>query len=823
MAWKLTIGGAITSNSVANPTVVTTPLAHGLTSGDTVIITGVTGSTPSINSSYTATVTGTNTFTVPVNVTVGGTGGAYAVDRVATQQIDAYRGCSISMPLNERATMRFSLINGVLPPKRADVVAYAQDGTTRLFAGVIVQRRMVSYEGRSLAAFVDCDCGDYSTYADWCFQTKSYPAGDTLENILDDLVADKLGAYGVTVHPSQVTGPTLVAFEWVDKRVSDCLRELSDRTGYVYRIDADKQLRMFVPGTDAAPFTVTAGTPNVENIEWTDSGEVPANTVTVRCGPDGVDEVTQTWIQAGGATSWVTDIPAAGPTAGYVTVNGIARTVGEGASYEWDADTSTLSLGTDSVPTNGWTIVLTYLARFPFTVTATTGGSPVVEAIYSYPDVKVYATAVELAAGLLDRQAQEPRILTMPSTQIGWLPGQAVSVVHANRDINDADATISNVEINLISDAFWRYMLTVQETTAPQGSYLQEWRDMLGHGGGSGAAPGTTVIDTLAHPAGGDTQVQFNDGGSFGADATFTFTKSTDTLGVNNVVSQSGTDLTITGAAGSGASGRGVTITGGATDMGGGTGGPVTIAGGSITGGASATYAGSVVIKSGNTQYSAGTVTITTGTFPASYASPGTLITVKPATPTTSGDSTSAPGGGILIEGGPGQANDSGGLSNGTAGAGGPVAVKAGYGGDVAGSSNTRTAGAGATLTLAGGDGGDATGSGGGTLTGGNGGPVVVQSGAGGTGEDTNGTDGTITLKTGSTTAVVVEANATVTISKVLTLTPMAYSSLPTGSEGMIAAITDSNTATWGATIAGSGSNNVIGFYNGSNWTVMGA
>ena len=40
---------------------------------------------------------------------------------------------------------------------------------------------------------------------------------------------------------------------------------------------------------------------------------------------------------------------------------------------------------------------------------------------------------------------------------------------------------------------------------------------------------------------------------------------------------------------------------------------------------------------------------------------------------------------------------------------------------------------------------------------------------------------------------------------------------------GMIACITDSTTATWGATIAGSGSHEVIGWYNGTNWTVMGA
>lgn len=68
---------SITSSSVANPTTITCPVAHGLTTGNIIVISGHTGSTPSINGQHTVTVTGTNTFTIPVNVTVGGTGGQF--------------------------------------------------------------------------------------------------------------------------------------------------------------------------------------------------------------------------------------------------------------------------------------------------------------------------------------------------------------------------------------------------------------------------------------------------------------------------------------------------------------------------------------------------------------------------------------------------------------------------------------------------------------------------------------------------------------------------------------------------------------------------
>lgn len=71
---------AITSSSVANPTVITTATNHGLTTGNQVIIRGHTGETPDITGTlYTVTVTGLTTFTIPVNVTVGGTGGTLGV------------------------------------------------------------------------------------------------------------------------------------------------------------------------------------------------------------------------------------------------------------------------------------------------------------------------------------------------------------------------------------------------------------------------------------------------------------------------------------------------------------------------------------------------------------------------------------------------------------------------------------------------------------------------------------------------------------------------------------------------------------------------
>lgn len=64
--------------SLANPTQITTTNPHGLSNTDQIMITN-TNSTPALFGIYTPTVTGANTFTVPVNVTVAGTQGSWSL------------------------------------------------------------------------------------------------------------------------------------------------------------------------------------------------------------------------------------------------------------------------------------------------------------------------------------------------------------------------------------------------------------------------------------------------------------------------------------------------------------------------------------------------------------------------------------------------------------------------------------------------------------------------------------------------------------------------------------------------------------------------
>lgn len=431
-----------------------------------------------------------------------------------TADLHQESGVAIELPLNERASASFVCRPGYIPARFAEVVLYAQDGSTPVFGGVVLSRAVQGAVYGATPMFCAVTCGDYATYADWCYTTQDYTTGPTLKAVLQDLIADNLAAYGVTLHASQVTGPTLAAFSWYRKRVSDALRELSDRTGYVWRIDASKQLRMVVPGSEAAPVTLTDAGPNCRDLTWRDTDDQPANTVTLACGPTGTGTVRQQWIADGIASSWVTDLEAVNPPPPLVEIDdGVTPylgtvSIGAGGQFQWDAATHTLSLGTAALPAAGTKIVLGgsvalgdhwdtpgYTTQYPFTVTATTGASPVIEYQAAAPDVLTLAAAQEMADGLLEQLDQQPRELSWLSGTSGWAPGQLATIDLTGRDF-DATAIITAVSIHLVSDTWWEYTCQATENAKYTGSYLDQWREMTG---------GSSSIATISGSGGGST------------------------------------------------------------------------------------------------------------------------------------------------------------------------------------------------------------------------------------------------------------------------------------------------------------------------------
>jgi len=99
------------------------------------------------------------------------------------------------------------------------------------------------------------------------------------------------------------------------------------------------------------------------------------------------------------------------------------------------------------------------------------------------------------------------------------------------------------------------------------------------------------------------------------------------------------------------------------------------------------------------------------------------------------------------------------------------------------------------------------------------GGKVLIQSGARTGG---SGSHGSVQLYSADGASSAELNNSGFNISGMFKVGSYQFANLPTAAVGMMAVVTNSNTVTWGATIAGGGANAVLAFYNGTNWTVAG-
>jgi hypothetical protein len=300
-------------------------------------------------------------------------------------------------------------------------------------------------------------------------------------------------------------------------------------------------------------------------------------------------------------------------------------------------------------------------------------------------------------------------------------------------------------------------------------------------GGGSGGGGGT--------PGGSDTQIQFNDGGSFGGDAGLTFNKTTDvlTLGGSQVINGgtlNGTLLNMLQTWGGTGTYTGIKYD--VTDS-----GPSATAsllmdlqvGGSsrfnLTKAGTLTFAGNLQV-SGNGIYMEGTA-VGTVRVPGTAGYYG-FTTNTASTPTSTIDT--------FIS-----RRATANLRFGAADAAAPVAQTLSVQSVVAGTSNT----AGANLTITGSQG---------TGTGAGGSIIFQVAPAGSSGSAQNALATTLTL----------DSVGSVRVARALTVATLPSTPLA----GMIARVSDATLPVIGATVAGGGAAYALVNYNGANWTVIG-
>lgn len=436
-----------------------------------------------------------------------------------TDRVVDIEQADFELTLNARSTARLVFGDGFVPDRGAEVVLVAQDGVTKIFGGLIMTRHVHGQAAGILANATEAHCADFSVFFDDAAVTLSYDASVAVEDVITAIVDQVLGDYGLTYTPV-ATGLTLAPFSWTDVIVTDALRQISEQTGLVFRTSPTKAILAIVPLANPAPVSIVDGNIHAFDLGWTDGSQLPANIVELFCGPAGPGLMGQSWVADGVETSWVTDLPAIDPppilvevddgvTPRYATVVPLGE--GDGA-FEWDRDTHTLSLGTDTLPAAGTILRLGrsptlpdspfayYTVQFPFKVRVPEGSLPAPPVTYreTRPDLIEFGPALAAAYGILARVSVERKDLEVITDEDGFLPAQALTVDTAARGGIDADFLIANVRGHIVKLNHWEYTLTAQQSDVYLGSHVEQWKALTA---GSGATPATVtapVVDTSA-------------------------------------------------------------------------------------------------------------------------------------------------------------------------------------------------------------------------------------------------------------------------------------------------------------------------------------
>jgi hypothetical protein len=450
-----------------------------------------------------------------------------------------------SLEINESAntlnTFRctiFSLDGSYRPTVGSEIIATREDASRR-FGGIVDDVEEIGIGGESAGGNeFSVSAVDFNTLADRRYITAEIPAG-TLKAALQ-VVVPYFTQYGVTLDAAQVDGPMLPALSYVQRNGFDVLVEIAALAGnYVWEIDYDKVLRVYQPGTVAAPFNIASGDGHILG----DVGVRPAitdyaNYIIILAGSGQKYLVDAVGTGNGVQVTWPLNYTMAA-AAGYVNVGGTLvdgvltggtnETLGYGEPATWTYVKATNSVTRSSPPTGA--IYMPYTAQFPFSVVADGGAAPAdrVERAFAAEDVFDRSVAQVLATAKLAQTSASFKEITYVTAYDGLHPGQTQTVTIAAHALSGTHL-ITEVRTSDRAEGLRYEVKAVSGTTLPEGA--DAWS---GTGGTNASAGSVTIINQT--------------GGAAGTGTAGTIAKwaTTTTLG-NSLISEADATISVAGS-----------------------------------------------------------------------------------------------------------------------------------------------------------------------------------------------------------------------------------------------------------------------------------
>ncbi len=509
MAYTLSTTVPISTSSVANPSVITCPINHGLITGQTITIRNHSGSTPTINGSRVVTVTGVKTFTIPLNVTVAGTGG----------ELEAFRDFdseTLSVKRTHKGTdyLKIDVLsaNGLFRINDgAKVTLY--ESAVASFGGFITESEEQGWANEGTVGIrTSLVATGFKEYANFVQYTGNLAAGDLKTAVLIPLAA-LLAPYGVTLDGAQASGPTVVTSDFDNQNVGDILDQYMGITRWVWEIGPDNVLRSFDPAGLANAFDISTANQNaIQDIKVSRvRNKDYANRVVVRGGQPGEYQVSYNEVHYGdGATrQFYLDKPMDyfGPVGLYITISGVPTLYFMTGYYGIDTDEYVFDPFDSSIhqrvdqpilsASDSILLIFGYSAIYPLNVIAE---DLVAQAEVGYvktlviPQPKVYdrPTLTAIAEGALLQKKVKVVQVKYRTAQLGALPGRTQQIDVAERDLSGT-FTIIEVETKNVKGNRIEHFITAVEGDQTQPTW-REWynRGSSVSGGGFSSATSNT-------------------------------------------------------------------------------------------------------------------------------------------------------------------------------------------------------------------------------------------------------------------------------------------------------------------------------------------
>jgi hypothetical protein len=354
--------------------------------------------------------------------------------------------------INARSICSFRIFDesGTYRPNIGDTVEIYDD-TELVFAGEVDEPEEWKLPGTN-SLNEDINVVDWHCVADRIRVAETYE-DDLAGDVVKDIIAKYLAAEGITAG-TIADGPTISKAVFPYRSASECLDELSELTGFQWRINPDKSLDFCERSTNAAPWDITPDS-EIRGVTVKRNRQKYRNRQLIQAGRDTSVVQSRTFKGDGETQVWSLDMPVA--KVPVVKVDGVAKTVGirqleQGKDFYWSKGEKEISQDPEGTKlTSSNTLTVEYQGLYPIIVVADdpeeVAARGIHEDIEQRADIDTKEAALAYADGLLRRYARIETVISYETNEPGLKAGQLQNINLPIHDIN-GDFLISSVRIS---------------------------------------------------------------------------------------------------------------------------------------------------------------------------------------------------------------------------------------------------------------------------------------------------------------------------------------------------------------------------------------